>query len=234
LTTADALAGRFRGREQQISSLIEQTDQTFSAINVDGGKPLGETLDRAPAALDALRPALDSLNPPLADTRQTMVDLEPGARDLGASEANLRGVLREGVPVLEDVPPVADQATPAVEDLTPAVADLSTLTPRAADALNMLDTPLEALAPYSKELGYLFVRGRSFMSEGTANGVHYARLNADVQGPYSVGGVVKACNFPVNAYPKPGEADHDHTMLGLKSSMPCGVQVHPQLGGSPR
>jgi hypothetical protein len=65
--------------------------------------------------------------------------------------------------------------------------------------------------------------------------VHYARLNADVQGPYSfTGGLVKACHYATDPYPKPGQADQDHTQLGLGSNAPCGIQTQTALGGFPR
>jgi len=141
-----------------------------------------------------------------------------------------RSVFREGVPVLDETPPVAHQTAPALADLTPTFHHLHPLAPRVSEFLNRLATPLEVLAPYSKEIGYLFVRGNSFVSEGTAPGsAHYARLNAAPFGIYSfTGGFVKACHFQVDAYPKPGEADHDR--LKLKNEPPCGVQAQG-LGG---
>jgi phospholipid/cholesterol/gamma-HCH transport system substrate-binding protein len=235
LNAADRLSGRFHDRQDQIASLINQTDSTFAAFTVDEAKPLDDVLKKLPSTLDELKLATDSLNAPLDDTRAAMVGFEGGASSLGDSEKDLRGIFREGVPVLHQVPDVADQTTPAFKDLTPAFRDTKHLSPRAADALNDLARPLRDLAPYSKEFGYLFTRGRSFLSEGTANGVHYARLNADVQGPYSfTGGLVKACHYATDPYPKPGQADQDHTQLGLGSNAPCGIQTQTALGGFPR
>jgi phospholipid/cholesterol/gamma-HCH transport system substrate-binding protein len=236
LSAADQLSGRFRGREPEIASLINQTEATLSAISVDDGKPLAATLQKAPDTLAKVKKATDALNAPLADTQVAMVDFRTGAHALGRSNDDLRGVLREGVPTLNKVPDVADKATPAVEDLTPTFSDLRPLAPRVTEFLNRFATPLKVLAPYSKEVGYLFVRGRSFVSEGTANGVHYARLNANFQAPYSfTGGVVKACQPQYDPYPKPGQADHDRTTLDLKYVLPCGVQAtglsHP-IGGN--
>lgn len=226
LNAADQLSGRFHGREAEIASLINQTESTLSAISVDDGKPLGATLDKAPATLDQVRKATDALNPPLADTQVAMTDFQPGARGLGDSNDDLRGTLREGVPVLDKTPDVADQVTPAFEDLTPTFNDVRPLAPKITTFLDRFAEPLRALAPYSKELGYLFVRGQSFVSEGTADGTHYARLNLDVQAPYSAtGGFVKACNFAVNPYPKPGQADRDQVGLGIKHTVPCGLQA---------
>lgn len=228
LQAAESLAGRFEGREDEIASLIEQTESTFSAISVDETEPLRGTLDRAPDTLTELQTALDSLNAPLSDTAVAMRDLEAGAEALGTSEEDLRGVLREGVPVLEKVPGVADQAEPSVEDLTETFADARPLAPRVTEAMDMAVTPLQELAPYAYEAGTLFVRGRSFVSEGGAPGKHYARLNANVIGPWSfTGGILEACDFATNPYPEPGEADHDRTELGVNHVTPCGV--NPQL-----
>ncbi|HEY4007193.1 MAG TPA: MlaD family protein [Pseudonocardia sp.] len=226
LNAADQLSSRFRGREAEIASLIDQTAATFDAISVDGAKPLSAILQKAPDTLTQLKTATDSLNAPLADTQAAMTSLQPGALGLGTATPDLRGVFRESVPVFGKVPDVADQATPAVKDLTPTFRDVRPLAPRVTEFLTRFATPLEVLAPYGKELGYLFVRGNSFVSEGTASGVHYARLNADVQGPYSAdAGLLKACHFQTDPYPKPGQADHDRTKLGLQNSVPCGVQA---------
>jgi phospholipid/cholesterol/gamma-HCH transport system substrate-binding protein len=226
LHAADQLASRFRGREPQIASLINQTDQTFQAISVDGAKPLSDTINKAPATLDAVRQATNALDNPLADAQVAVTDLQPGFQGLGDSTPDLRGVFRESVPVFDQVPDVADKTTPALKDLTPTATDLQPLAPKVTHFLNDFATPLSVLAPYSKEIGYLFVRGNSFVSEGTANGVHYARLNGNFQAPYTAfGGVVKACHPYYDPYPKPGQADHDQVGLGLKHVMPCGVQV---------
>jgi phospholipid/cholesterol/gamma-HCH transport system substrate-binding protein len=231
LAAADQLSSHLRGRETDIANLINQTDATFSAIATDAGRPLSSVLQKAPATLDQVKRATDALESPLADTQAAMVDLEDGARGLGDSNNDLRGALRDGVPTLDKVPDVADKTAPAFEDLTPTFHDVRPLAPRVTEFLDRFATPLRVLAPYSTEIGQLFVRGRSFVSEGTANGVHYARLNADVQGPYSLtGGFVKACQFQTDPYPKPGQADRDHTGLGLKNAIPCGVQAQG-LGG---
>jgi phospholipid/cholesterol/gamma-HCH transport system substrate-binding protein len=226
LSAADQLAGRFRGREPQIASLISQTEQTFDAIAVDNAKPLADTINQAPATLDEVRKATDSLDTPLADGQIAVTDLEPGFKGLGDSNDDLRGTFRESVPVFHQVPDVADQTTPALKDLTPTASDLRPLAPKVTRFVNDFSTPLEVLAPYSKEIGYLFVRGNSFVSEGTANGVHYARLNGNFQAPYTAfGGVVKACHPYYDPYPKPGQADRDQVGFGFKHMVPCGVQV---------
>jgi phospholipid/cholesterol/gamma-HCH transport system substrate-binding protein len=235
LTAADQLSSRFKGREPEIASLINQADQTFQAISVDNGKPLASILQKGPDTLAKVKSATDSLNAPLADAQQAMVDFQPGAQGLGASTNDLRGTLRDGVPVLNDTPDVADKAAPALKDLTPTFADVRPLAPKVTTFLNRFSTPLRALAPFSKELGYLFVRGNSFVSEGGADGVHHARLNADFQGVYSfTGGFLQACNFQTNPYPKPGQADRDQTGLNVKHQVPCGISgkgLEQPIGG---
>ncbi|MDT7656462.1 MAG: hypothetical protein QOF38_1177, partial [Pseudonocardiales bacterium] len=48
LRSGDALSVSLHGREAQIASLERQFDQTMQGLSVDGGKPLSDTLDRAP------------------------------------------------------------------------------------------------------------------------------------------------------------------------------------------
>jgi phospholipid/cholesterol/gamma-HCH transport system substrate-binding protein len=223
LNAAEDISSHLRNRDAEIASLINQTDTTFQSISVDNGKQLDAILTKAPVALDKLRAATNALNGPLADTQVAMTDLQPGAKGLGDSNNDLRGTFRDGVPVLNDTPDVAHQAAPALDDLTPMASDLRPLAPRLTEFFNRFAQPLEVLAPYAKEMGYLFVRGNSFVSEGTAPGVHYARLNASVTAYSPLGGFLKACHYQVNAYPKPGEADHDR--LKLKNIPPCGVQA---------
>ena len=232
LDASDQLSSHLRAHSAEIASLINQTDTTFQAISVDGGQPLTSILQKAPATLDQVKVATDSLNEPLADTQVAATDLEPGAKGLGDSNDDLRGVFRESIPnVFDKAPDVAKQAAPALNDLTPTAKDLQPLAPRVTEFTTRFATPLEVLAPYSKEVGYLFVRLNSFVSEGTAPGAHYARLNVTAQGPYVVAGsVVRQCQNQVDEYPAPGTADHDRTKLGLKNEAPCGVQAQG-LGG---
>jgi phospholipid/cholesterol/gamma-HCH transport system substrate-binding protein len=225
LRVADQLSDRFRGREAQIAGLINQTGITFDSLNPDNGKPLTAILHKAPATLDQLKLATDSLNSPLGETQNAMTTFEPGAKDLGDSNNDLRGTFRDSVPVFDDVPSVAKQTSPAFDDLTPTFHDTRPLAPRLTDFFNRFATPLNTLAPYSNEIGYLFVRGNSFVSQGTAPGVHYAYFNADVTPYTGTGGFVKACHFATNPYPKPGRADFDHTNLGLRPVMPCGLSL---------
>lgn len=222
LRASNELAARFRGRESEIASLVEQSEQTLRAISVDDGLPLTETLNKAPGTLAAVRTALDGLNAPLADTESTMRELAPGAAALGRSERDLRGFLRESVPVAGKVPGVAEQAEPAVEDLSGLIADARPLAPRVTRALHDASIPLAILAPYGPEMGTLFVRGHSFMSQGPAPGIRYARLNANPGLSTVTGGLIESGNYRQNQYPEPGEADGDRMDKGLPSGLPQG------------
>ena len=51
LKVLDSFAGRFTGRQDQIAALVRNLNTTLGAVNVDGGAPLGGSIDRAPATL---------------------------------------------------------------------------------------------------------------------------------------------------------------------------------------
>lgn len=219
LRSMDRLAARFDGRQEQISALVEQSDATMRAFAVDDGRPLQRTLAETPATLTKTRAALASLDAPLADLKTAMETVQPGTRALGKSTPNIRGLLREGVPVLEKVPGVAKRAKPAVGDLTKTFADARPLAPKIAEALDDLATPLGVLAPYGPEIGQFFVRGHSFVSEGPAEGIRFARLSANVGVQSGTGGVFGSDNYPRNEYPEPGEATGDRARDGLPSGL---------------
>ncbi|AEH09481.1 MULTISPECIES: MlaD family protein [Protofrankia] len=219
LQDVDRLAGRLSDRQQEIASLVSQSDTTLRAVSVDGGKPLTNTLERLPATLDTAKHALDSLNTPLADTASAVRDLEPGAGALARSETDVRGVLVEGVPVAGKVPGVAEQAVPAVEDLTHTVSDARPLASPLRRAISDLNTPLRVLAPYAPEIGQLFVRGQSFVSEGPVPGVRYARLSVNPGLATVTNGLLPSGNYAQNQYPRPGEASSDRAQ-GLPSGIP--------------
>lgn len=215
LRSGDALSVSLHGREAEIASLEQQADQTMQALSVDGGKPLSDTLDKAPGTLKALRPALDAINGPLSDTRVTMTDLEPGAESLGDATPDARGFLRDSVPVAGQVPDVADQAKPQVEDLTDMVSDASPVVPRVTDAIAYLETPLQVLKPYAPELAQMIVRLNSFVSEGPEPNKRFARLNINVDPATVTGGVVgSGDNYRQGVYAKPGETAK-HRMTGV-------------------
>ncbi|HKC28919.1 MAG TPA: MlaD family protein, partial [Jatrophihabitans sp.] len=118
LQVADRFSGEFDGRQQQLGELAGRLDTTLRALDVDGGKPLGETLDRAPYTLAKVRGALQDLRQPLSDADAAITTLRPGANALGKATPDVRGVLRESIPPLRRLPGVADQAQPAVDALT--------------------------------------------------------------------------------------------------------------------
>jgi phospholipid/cholesterol/gamma-HCH transport system substrate-binding protein len=215
LRSGDALSVSLHGREAEIAALEQQADQTMQALSVDAGKPLSDTLDKAPGTLKALRPALDAINGPLSDTRVTMTDLEPGAESLGDATPDARGFLRQSVPVARQVPDVADQAKPQVEDLTDMVSDARPVVPRVTDAIAYLETPLQVLKPYAPELAQMIVRLNSFVSEGPEPNKRYARLNINVDADTVTGGVFgSGSNYRQDVYAKPGQTAKDR-MTGV-------------------
>lgn len=210
LQTADRLTTRFRGRQQQLADLVHQTGRTMDAVGVDGGAPLRKTVHELPTALAHTDTAMSKLHGPLADTAAAMTSLAPGARALGAATPNLRAFLRDAVPVARKVPGVAHQAKPVVEDLTDVMTDARPFAPRLRDALADLLPPLAALAPYTTDLEQLFLRGRSFVSQGPNPGTRYARLGVTPGINTITGGLVPSgTNLPQNNYPAPGRAQYD-------------------------
>lgn len=206
MRSGERLAGRFSGREQHISQLIDQLDTTLRAVAVDGGVPLADTLRATPDTLTAARRAFDALEAPLATTKSAMTGLQPGAAALGAATPDLHGVLREAVAPLEKVPGVAEDAEPAVRDLTQTAADARPLAPKFATMLARARTPLEVLAPYSPEIGLWFTYTAEALSNGDQSG-HYLRI-APLLAPETISGSVLVEDPTVhrNPYPAPGEA----------------------------
>jgi phospholipid/cholesterol/gamma-HCH transport system substrate-binding protein len=210
MDSVDQLSRSLDSRQAQLRELMGSAGTTMAAIGVDQGRPLQDTLTTAPAALSDVRGALVSLKTPLADLQTGMTTLRPGAEDLGRTVPDLRGTFREGVPVLDKVPDVADKAKPSVEDLKDTFSDLRPLTPKVADLLNDLDTPLNVLAPYGPDIGQFFYRGHSFVSEGPAPNIRYARLDVAIEPQQATGGLYSSRPYPRNEYPKPGQADRDY------------------------
>ena len=209
MDSVDQLSRSLDSRQAQLRALMGSAATTMAAIGVDEGRPLQDTLTTAPAALNDVRGALVSLKTPLADLQTGMTTLRPGAEDLGQTVPDLRGTFREGVPVLGKVPDVADKAKPSVDDLKETFSDLRPLTPKVADLLNDLDTPLNVLAPYGPDIGQFFYRGHSFVSEGPAPNTRYARLDVAIEPQQATGGLYSSRPYPRNEYPKPGQADRD-------------------------
>lgn len=221
LQNIDQVSSRFVGRRGDIEALIRGFGTTLDAIAVDDAQPLSATLQKLPSTLQNAETAFDALNAPLASTEAAFAALEPGFEGLGEATPDLRGFFRESQDPLDKVPGVSEDAEPAVEDLTETAADLRPLAPRVAEFFDDLQEPIDVLAPYSKETGYLFVRLHSFVSQSVAPGIHYARAQVTV-GPASVTNSVVRDEFtlPHNRYPDPGEASLDRATLPGGMTLP--------------
>lgn len=184
LRSANELAGTFKGRQKELSRLLRNLDATLGAVNVDGGRPLGDTLRGLPATLRSAKRGLDALNAPLSDVQGAMTTVQPGADALGQSTADLRGFLREAVTPLRKVPGVSQQAAPALGDLTKTVADARPLVPRVSRAIASADTLLHGLAPYATDISRFFA-AHDLLSGRIAPGKHYFSAQLVFPGAYT-------------------------------------------------
>ncbi|WP_028933747.1 MlaD family protein [Pseudonocardia spinosispora] len=211
LRTSDRLSERFNGRQQQITELLHQTDETLQALGVDGGKPLSDTVAQLPTTLKAARTALDDADAPLADLASATGSLRSGAGALGQATPDLRGTFRDARAPLRQVPDVVDDAKPAVDDLSDTLSDARGFTPKLADGLSSAAPPLKVLAPYSRDIGTLMTNvGRLFTNHDGWE--HRLRLMVDAPEANTVlPNQVKDANNP---YPKPGEAFRDRDKNG--------------------
>ncbi|MCW2754434.1 MAG: Mammalian cell entry related domain protein [Marmoricola sp.] len=219
LNEVNTLSSHLVGRQQQLATLIKQSDATFQAVGAGSGAPLRKTVFELPNALMHVNHAMSSLQQPLHQTGLALRALEPGAKALGRSDANLRGFLRDAVPVAAQVPAVAAQSIPAVEDLTKTFADAQPLADQVEQALADLLPPLQYLAPYAVDMQELFLRGRSFVSEGPRPGVRYARLGVTPGVNTITGAIFPSSNLPQDNYPAPGVAQFDRA----KGLLPTGL-----------
>ncbi|MGH3520903.1 MAG: MlaD family protein [Haloechinothrix sp.] len=215
LRSADRLTARFAGRTEELGALVEQSDSTLRAFSVDGARPLSETIEAAPGTLRSVRAALDRIDTPLADTESAMRALRPGADDLSASTEDLRAILREGARVAPKMPPVLKDAKPVVEDLTATVSKARPLGPRLVKTTRSLAPFIRTLAPYGPEIGTWAVRGHSFLSQGPAPGIRYARLSVVPSVHTVTGQLYGSADFPQNEYPAPGESMRDRDTGGM-------------------
>ena len=211
LRTSDRLSSRFTGREEQITELLAQTDQTLRALNVDAGKPLGDTLAKLPGTLVAVRGALDDARSPLADLGAATGDLRSGARSLGDATPDVRGVFREAPEPLDRVPGVADDAKPALDDLRDTFDDARPFAAKLADGLSSAEEPLRVLAPYAPDIG-TFAFDISNLITNHDGWEHRLRLGVGAPTPVTVlGNQIKDANNP---YPAPGQAIRDRDATG--------------------
>lgn len=217
LQSADALAKRFAGREERIERLTDQTARTLNLINVDKGAALAGSLERAPEALRKGGTALEKVQLPLRTLRFASEKLRPGALALGDATPDLRGVLRESPLPLDKVPGVAKQAEPALNHLSNVMSDARPLVPRASRALANVNPFVAVLSPYAPEIGLAFDNMASALAHGPNDGTategtggRYLRIHLLVA-PENVDGQLglKDPLVPRNAYPEPGQAQHD-------------------------
>lgn len=204
LASADLLVSRFAGREEQISDLLANADDTMAALAVDDGRPLSGAISALPDTMVRTRRALDSLQQPLVDARVAVQQLRPGAQALGRSTAALRSVLSDGRSPLDKVPGVSELARPAVVDLTDAIADARPLVRPLASTIANLDTLLFPFAPYADDTGQFFAQHD--LLSGTLNGTddkHYFAALLTGPGLFSVGGLPDPL-YTQEAYPIPG------------------------------
>lgn len=184
LASADRLTGQFGGHDQQLSDLVRDADTTLRAVQIDGGRPLSNTLQDLPPTLRDARTALQALNKPLADVQSAFSTLQPGAAALGQATTDIRGVLREAVPPLDEVPDVADMAKPAVEDLTDAMTNLQPVAPQLRETLGHTKTLLAGLSPYSYDIGRFFGQ-QDLLSGEFAPDKHYLSAELPFPGLYN-------------------------------------------------
>lgn len=223
IQSAQRLSSRFDGRQEQISSLLRQTDATLAAVNVDGGRPLDQTVGELPGTLHEASRALDSMDRPLVDAESAVGTLRPGARALGEATPALRGVLRDGVRPLDKIPGVAQDADPAVGSLTDALHVAQPVVPKVAEGLNNAQEPLKVVAPYACDLGETaFDISKLFTSH--AGYQHQLRIMAGAPDGATVNSPVTT--QPTDPYPAPCSANRNRAPLG-------GV-IPPLTGGEPR
>jgi phospholipid/cholesterol/gamma-HCH transport system substrate-binding protein len=211
LHTSDRLSSRFTGREYQWTELLHQTDETLRALDVDNGKPLGDTVTKLPGTLRAVRTALDDADQPLTDLASATGDLRSGAHSLGRATPDVRGVFREAHAPLDRIPGVSDDAKPAVADLSRTFSDAQSLTPKLADALSSAAPPLKVLAPYAPDMG-TFAFDLSNLIVNHDGWEHRLRIMAGAPSlPTLLVNQLKDTNNP---YPTPGQAIRDRDPNG--------------------
>lgn len=211
LTALDKFAGRFAGRQRELTALVGNLDSTLRAVGVDQAKPLADSIRKAPDTLSDVRGALQAVKQPLADTRSAMTSLRPGAQALGAATPDVRGVLREGVSPLQKVPGVADQAKPAVDGLTGVMTDAQPLAPRLTRTVNLAADPLGTLSAYSTDIADFFSYVTHALSDGDDAG-HWARFFV-MPGTEMLTGLVPGLKDPVarrDPYAPPGQAINEN------------------------
>ncbi len=213
LRSANSLSVSFAGRQEQIGQLLGKTDQTFAALNTDGGQPLAETLQTAPEALRNARTALQSLDAPLADTAAAMRELRPGGEALGEATPDVRGVFREGRSPLDKVPGVSDDAQPAFEDLRDVADDARPLAPMLTKTFDRGGSLAQVISPFSPEAALFFINAADSLGNGNDN-YHWLRFVLTYAHPEQVSLVpIRSPGNTREPYPAPGQSPKDQTKL---------------------
>ena len=205
LQSSDRLAARFRGREQHAADVLDQMGTTLDALTVDGGDPLGETIQDAPETLDDLKSALDELEQPLENTASAMEELRPGAEALADATPDLRAFMRDAEKPLRDLPRVNELGVPALNALTALVHDARPLARQFITTGDSGAPPVTKLAAYTPEV----VRWFEWIADTTkypTEGGNYTRILALINDE-SIGGKGKAATLQRNVYGAPGTTD---------------------------
>lgn len=219
LRSTDTLVSRFRGRENELRSMLRNTAATVRAFDTGKGQALENTVANLPASLYAAKQALDSLGGPLGDAEVAVQDLRTGGGSLGAATPALRSFLVTSPPTLDKVSGVAKAAQPAVVDLTTTLAYASPLVPRVTAAVGSLAGLLEPFAPYAADVGRFFAQNA--LLSGTLQGddsKHYFAALLTAPGAFSLAGVPDPL-YRSEPYPKPGTGYNHHTVTDNRGSL---------------
>ena len=125
-------------READLAPLLERTNRTLAALDVDGGASLDAALRALPGGLEELEADAGKLALLVHTLDQTSGELVPVAEQLGP-------LLRDARPLLQRTPPILEAATPLIGQLRAVLA-------RAASAAPALEQAISTLAPSAKLL----------------------------------------------------------------------------------
>lgn len=203
LDEVDALVTELRGSEKDIAGLVESSGQALAAVDVDGSRPLRETVRAAPRTLRSLTADLRRINPSLRDTASAARSLRPGVDALVEATPDLRGVLRESGPTLDQAREFADDAVPGVRALAAAAPDIDGWVARLGTTLRQADGTLAVLSPFAPDIARLF-GNHDLLSGNYAPDKHYFSIQLIVPGLQSVG--LPDPSVQVDPYSGPGGA----------------------------
>jgi phospholipid/cholesterol/gamma-HCH transport system substrate-binding protein len=199
----ERVASSFDGRERDIADLLDSSEETFAAINVDDGKPLKETLERSPETLRSAQKTLRALRPTLKDAAVATKRLRPGVRDLAEATPDLRSFLRTARKPLDRVPAVAKDAEPAVVSLDDVVTDARPLVRRTSRLLTHSGPLLKTFRPYLPDAGHFF-SNNDLLSGNFGPDEHYFGIQMAMFGLYNAS--LSDPLYDAEPYPGPGNA----------------------------